>query len=220
MVQCNLAKAHCKGPILPSVCRACALRYFAGGAPYDIAASIGVAPSEVLEKLWDMVDAMNTFNGFNINFPQSHDKQYKIALGFKNKFNANFESCVRALDGILIWIDRPCKDYCIEAGCDAGNFFCGRKLKYRLNSQAICNIDGQFLDLFILHSSTAAECLAFEGMSVYQKLEDGWPPCTWSLLLWRQNLPQCTVHCNTILKSRKQIKRCRQLLPFAITNSN
>ncbi len=74
MVQRNLAKAHCKGPILPSVRLACALQYFDGGASYDIVTSFGVAPFEVLESVWDMVNAINTSHGFKIDFPQSHDK--------------------------------------------------------------------------------------------------------------------------------------------------
>ena len=44
---------------------------------------------------------------------------------------------------------------------------------YGLNCQASCNADGRFLDLSILYPGSTADCLAFEGMSVYQELENG-----------------------------------------------
>lgn len=173
MVRRKLAKACVNGPILPSVRLACALRYFAGGANYDIATSFGIAPSEVFESVWEVIDAIHQVPDFKLEFPESHDKQYKIADSFKNKSSAGFDCCVGAIDGILIWIHRPSKLCCIEASCDAGKFFCGRKVKYGLNCQAICDSDGRFLDFSILYPGSTADCLAFEGMAAYRRLEDG-----------------------------------------------
>lgn len=169
----NVAKAHLNGPILSTVRLACALRYFAGGASYDIATSFGIGTSEVFESVWEVVDAINNFPGFVIEFPQSHEEQQRISIAFKNKSDAHFECCVGAVDGILIWLHRPSLACCLQAGCDAGKFFCGRKLKYGLNCQAICDADGRFLDLSILYPGSTADCLAFEGMAIYKKLEDG-----------------------------------------------
>ena len=39
------------GEITTSVCLACALRYFAGGCPYDIAPLYGIAISEVVSSV-------------------------------------------------------------------------------------------------------------------------------------------------------------------------
>ena len=173
MIQRNLSKAHCNGPILPAVRLACALRYFAGGSRYDIATSFGISISEVTESAWEVVDAVNDCPDFDIEFPASHEKQHEIALGFQKKSRANFDCCVGAVDGILIWIHRPSKHCCIQVGCDPAKFFCGRKMKFGLNCQAICDSNGRFLDISLLYPGSTADCLAFEGMGLYRKLEDG-----------------------------------------------
>jgi hypothetical protein len=58
-------------------------------------------------------------------------------------------------------------------GCDAGKFFCGRKLKFGLYCQAICDANGRFLDVSLLYPGSTADCLAFEGMGLHKKLEEG-----------------------------------------------
>jgi hypothetical protein len=169
----NLAKAHVNGPILPSVRLASALRYFAGGVSYDIATSFGIANCEVLESVWEVVDAIHAVPSLTIQYPESHDKQHQIANAFCAKSAANFDCCVGAIDGILIWIHRPSQKCCVQAGCDVGKFFCGRKHKFGLNCQAICDAEGRFLDMSIMYPGSTADCLAFEGMAVYRKLEEG-----------------------------------------------
>ena len=173
MRQRNLSKAWTNGPILPSVRLACALRYFAGGASYDIAIAFGIATSEVYESVWEIVDAIHNYPGFKLQFPESHEEQNLIAEGFWKKSEANFDCCIGAIDGILIWIHRPSKKCCREANCDAGKFFCGRKLKYGLNCQAICDADGRFLDFSIIFPGSTADCLAFEGMTLHRRLQEG-----------------------------------------------
>ena len=123
MIQRNHAMALTNGPILPSVRLACALRYFAGGSSYDIAISFGIAISEVLESVWEIVDAIHKCPRFEMQFPASHEKQEEeIAEGFRRKSAADFDCCVGAIDGILIWIHRPSKACCTEASCDSGKF--------------------------------------------------------------------------------------------------
>ena len=173
MVRRNFSKAHCNGPIVNDVRLACALRYFAGGATYDIATTFGVAPSEVPKSVWEIVDAVNSAPEFRIQYPTSHEDQKKIALGFQNKSDAAFDSCAGAIDGILIWIHRPNNACAAQAGCDAGKFFCGRKHKFGLNCQAICDSNGRFLDMSILYPGSTADCIAFEGMPLYKEMEGG-----------------------------------------------
>lgn len=173
MIKRNHAMALTNGPILPSVRLACTLRYFAGGSSYDIAMSFGISNSEVLESVWEIVDAIHKYPEFEMQYPSSHEKQEQIAEGFRRKSAANFDCCAGAIDGILIWIHRPSKACCAEASCDSGKFFCGRKLKFGLNCQAVCDAEGRFLDFSILYPGSTADCLAFEGMAVYKRLEDG-----------------------------------------------
>lgn len=166
-------KAWNNGPILPSVRVACALQYFAGAAAYDIAFTFGIVPSEVFKSIWEVVDAINCLPQFDIQYPDCHKKQAEIAHGFENKSEANFNCCAGAMDGILIWIHCPSKKCCDEAACDAGKFFCGQKLKYGLNCQAVCDSQGHFIDFSILFPDSMADCLAFEGMSLHQRLQEG-----------------------------------------------
>jgi hypothetical protein len=98
-------------------------------SPYDLAFVFGVAVSEVFKSVWEVVDTVNKVSAFDIQFPTSHEKQHELSQGFKNKSDANFDRVVGAVDGVLIWIHKPSKACCMEAGCDAAKFFCGRKLK-------------------------------------------------------------------------------------------
>jgi hypothetical protein len=43
----------------------------------------------------------------SIEFPRDHGLQRELALEFKKKSNADFDCCVGAVDGILIWIHCP-----------------------------------------------------------------------------------------------------------------
>ena len=122
--------------------------------------------------VWRVVDAVNNLPDFAIEYPASHGKQKQIAKSFEKKSGAGFRCCAGAIDGILIWIHKPSKKCCTEAGCADGNFYCGRKGKYGLNCQAVCDLRGRFLDMSILYPGSTSDCLAFEGMSLYHRLEN------------------------------------------------
>lgn len=132
-----------------------------------------VGPSKVFESIWEIVDAFHQLKVFDLSFPDSHDKQCKITQKFKKKSEADFDCCVGAVDSILVWTNRPSKSCCKSAGCNAGKFFCGRKLKYGLNCQAICNSDGHFLDFSILFLGSTTDFLAFKGTTLHQHLLEG-----------------------------------------------
>jgi hypothetical protein len=85
---------------------------------------------------------------------------------------AGFKCCAGAIDGVLIWLHKLSQKDCIDNGCDKGKFYCGRKKRYGLNCQAVCNVKGQILDISILYPGSTSDCLAFESMSLFQKLED------------------------------------------------
>lgn len=127
-------------------------------------------------KVWEIVDAIKAMPEFKLEYPDSHEKQKSIAEGFRRKSDTDIDCCVGAIDGILIWISKPCKSCCTQASCDVGKFFCGRKLKYGLNCQAICNAEDRFLDISIVFPGSTADCLAFEGMTLLQRLQEGLLP--------------------------------------------
>ena len=71
------------GPVSTSVRLGCALRYFAGGSPYDIMAKYGLSHKSVYESIWAVVEAVNTFDEFGIEYPASEIAQLKIADEFE-----------------------------------------------------------------------------------------------------------------------------------------
>jgi hypothetical protein len=74
------------GPIHNNVRVACAIRYFAGGSPYDIATTYGIGVCEIYKSIWDVVDAVHSHPDFEIKYPTLHDEQIKIAECFlKNR---------------------------------------------------------------------------------------------------------------------------------------
>ena len=158
------------GPISTSVRLACALRYFAGGSPYDIMTTYQIGHTDTMLSIWYVVHAINAHPDLKIEYPSSHDEQHAIANGFRQVSAAGFDCCAGAIDGILIWTHKPSEEDCKSVGCNSGKFFCGRKHKFGMNCQAICDARGKFLDLSILFPASTSDCLAFERMTIYSKL--------------------------------------------------
>ncbi len=71
------------------------------------------------------------------------------------------------------WIHKPSPKECDNSGCSAGKFHCGRKQKFGLNCQAVCDAQGRILDISILFPGSMSDVLVFEGMSLFHRLEDG-----------------------------------------------
>ena len=161
------------GPIDPDVRLACAILWFAGGSFYDIMTTYGVSHTDTVNSCWYVVDAVNQHPDFAIKYPDDHSAQHSIANGFYGVSGANFQCCAGAIDGILIWIHRPLQKDCDDAGCNAGKFYCGQKKKFGLNCQAVCDVRGCILDTSIMYPGSTSDCLAFEGMALFQKLEGG-----------------------------------------------
>ena len=116
--------------IIPSPTRlSIALRYFAGGSSYDISLTHGVSHTEVFNSVWLVVQAVNKCSELDIKFPSDHAKQREIATGFASKSAACFEMCAGAIDGILIWIEKPSVKDCERAGCGPNKFFCEKKTR-------------------------------------------------------------------------------------------
>jgi DDE superfamily endonuclease len=172
-VSCKTHKNGAKnGLISTSVRLSVALRYFAGGRPDDIALVHGISHSEVFNSVWKVVDAVNSCKNLNIGFPQSHTAQRKIARAFELKSDPSFTMCAGCLDGMLIWMEKPSAAVCKEAKCGAMKFFCGRKKKFGVNLQGVCDVEGRFIDVSIGHPASTSDYLAFSTSKLYYKLEE------------------------------------------------
>ena len=149
-----------------------AIRYFAGGRPEDISLVHGVSHSEVFNSVWKVVDAVLACEQLAFSFPSDHKTQKEIAAGFKARSQPQFDNCCGAIDGMLLWIEKPSKAECEKAGCGSKKFFCGRKHKFGLNMQATCDSECRFLDVCIQHPASTSDFLAFTTSSLYHKLEE------------------------------------------------
>ena len=159
------------GPISHRSRLSMALRYFAGGDPLDIAWIHRVGDGEPLRSVWYVVDAIHATKSFNITFPQCHDDQLKVAAGFKKKSRVKFDNCAGAIDGMLVWIHKPTRKDMTRQGFGEMKCYCGRKKKFGLNMQAICDSMGNFLDIEIAFPGAASDYFAFHYSKIRKKLE-------------------------------------------------
>ena len=98
---------------------------------------------------------------FDIVFPDSEDEQQKFADGFWMRSRAGFKNCVGAIDGILVWTDKSSISDLASLYFGLARFYCGCKSKHSLNIQAVCDMNGRFLDIFIRCPGATSDYLAF-----------------------------------------------------------
>ena len=67
----------------------------------------GISHTDFFDSVWYVTTAINSCKEFDISYPSSPEEQYKIAEVFKSKSGVSFDKCAGAIDGILIWIDKP-----------------------------------------------------------------------------------------------------------------
>ena len=160
------------GDIKPESRLSMALRWFAGGDPLDIMQTHGVGPTEVLTSVWRIVDAVNACPQLQMHFPIDLEGQRSIANGFEKKSHVGFDNCVGCIDGMLVWIHKPSKRALEKAGFGPKKFFCGRKKKFGLNLQAICDHNRKFLDIDIVHPGSTSDYLCFSTSAISDRLEN------------------------------------------------
>ena len=69
---------------------------------------------------------------------------------------------------MLLVINQPTTKSCVAAGVGAKKFFCGRKHKFGLNLQAVCDSERRFLDFSILNPGSASDYLSFISSELYR----------------------------------------------------
>jgi hypothetical protein len=88
-------------------CLGCFLHVAASASVYDIMLIFGIGRADVSKSTWICVEAIRQCKQFDIAYPTCHIAQKAIAQGFYEKSAANFKCCAGALDGLLIWTNRP-----------------------------------------------------------------------------------------------------------------
>ena len=152
---------------------AIAIRYFAGASPYNIMVKYGVSHTSVFESVWIVVEAVNQLPAMKIQYPSDVAEQKRIAKGFCDASKVKFDCCAGAIDGVLIWMHKPLLKEANAAGIGQKKFLCGRKNKFGLNCQAVCDVRGQIIDILITYGGSSLDCLAFESSDLYKQMEDG-----------------------------------------------
>jgi hypothetical protein len=159
------------GPISTSARLGAAIRYFAGGSPYDIVCMFGILYKQVMTSVWIVVEAINICPQIDILYPDTLEEQRRIAAGFQAASTPGIQNCAGAIDGILIWMLKPSQREAREAGVDQKKFLCGRKHKFGLNCQAVSDCRGRILDISIKYGGALTDCLAFEASNLHSRLE-------------------------------------------------
>ena len=159
------------GPISHAAHVSMALRIAAGADPLDVATNHGVNDNQPMVSFWLVMDAIHKSPQLDIQFPTLHEEQKKVAKEFENKSSIGISCCVGAIDGILIWIHKPSDSDCDMLGFGQTKFFCGRKKKFGLNMQAVCDAKRRFLWVDIRYPGTTSDFFAFDQSSLKDKLE-------------------------------------------------
>jgi hypothetical protein len=155
------------GPITTSIRLGIALWFFKGCPSYDVHDIFGVSHAAVIESIWIVVQAINEYVPFDLEYPADHNKQFKIAQGFRAVSSVDFNNCAGAIDGILVWIHKPTAAQAEISGIGQQKFYCcGCKGKFGLNCQAVADVRGCFLDMSINYGGASSDCLAFEASSL------------------------------------------------------
>lgn len=161
------------GNLSTSVRLALCLRYSCGGSPYDLMCKYGVSHTAIFNSVWCVVEAVNKCLNLMISYPSSHEEQERIAAGFQAKSSVGFAACAGAIDGILIWMNKPCLDDAQLSDVGRLKYLCGRKKKFGLNCQAVSDVEGRMLDISLGYGGATSDCMAFEGSTLFHKLEGG-----------------------------------------------
>lgn len=109
---------------------------------------------------------------FDISYPKDHSKQKKIAHGFKQISRVGFDCCAGAIDGMLIWIHKPSSVDCEAMNVGPKKFYCGRKKKFALNLQGVCDSQRRFLDISIRQPGSTSDFLSFQTSSLFHHMEE------------------------------------------------
>ena len=129
--------------------------------------------TEIFTSIWAVVESVNSLAEFEIQYPTDQSTQKMIADDFQAVSGVGFDNCGGAIDGVLIWMEKPSQIDAQESGLSRKKLLCARKNKFGLNMQAVSDCRGRILDLSINYGRASADIIAFEASDLYDKLEKG-----------------------------------------------
>ena len=159
----NQRNGASNGVIPKSIRLSCALRHFAGGLVDDAAKHVTASGL-----LWTQSTSAPSLP---LNFQQNTNNKRVVAKQFEETSKAQFNCCVGDIDRMLVWTEKPALKECEKAKCGQIKFCCGRKKKFGLNLQGVCDAFGRFLNANVKHPGSTGDCLAFMASPLKNKQE-------------------------------------------------
>jgi DDE superfamily endonuclease len=147
-----------------------AVRYFAGASMYDLILSHGMSHTTLFCSVWRVVWAINNCEELQVTFPSDHEQQRSIARQFLARSAAKFGNCVGCIDGLLIHTEKPMERELELTKCGSSTFYCGRKNKFGYNMQGVCDADGKFTAVWILHPAASSDYISLIRSKFYKKI--------------------------------------------------
>ena len=144
-----------------------------GPTDLDITISHGIGNTDVYHSIWAVVHTTNQCPCLQFRFPATTAECQEIAVDFTFRGKAGFDNCVGCIDGMLLWIEKPFPKECEKVGVDSGKFYCGRKAKFSLNLQGVCDACCRFTYMSVQHPASASDYLSFVTSLLYQQLVEG-----------------------------------------------
>jgi hypothetical protein len=117
-----------------------------------------------------VVDAIHVTGELDIKFPTSHIEQEQLAVEFKAKSSCGFWNCVGAVDGMLVWTNKP-SEKSKHMGVGPLKFFNGRKKKFGIQMQGICGPNKKFLDVTCCHPGSTSDFTMWLDSDIRTKVE-------------------------------------------------
>jgi hypothetical protein len=122
-----------------------ALHYFTGGSPYDIMCVFCISYSEVLKSVWVVIDAINHCPQFHNSYPSSLEEQHRITAECYSASTPKFRNCTGAIDGILIWTEKPSLTEAKSVGVDQKNSYAVASTSLVLIARPSLTVAAEFL---------------------------------------------------------------------------
>ena len=85
------------------------------------------------------------------------------------KSKAGYRNCVGCVDGMLVWTDKPSNKARMGSDVGSAKYFCGRKKKFGMVLQAICDHDRRFINFDISQPASTSDYLTFCNCDLLKK---------------------------------------------------
>jgi len=152
-------RALCRGAISPELRLYITIHWLARASYSDLQYLAGISKASVFRIIWDTIGAINQCNRLALQFPKNSMECAVLAQGFRNVcMPGAVDGCIGAFDGWLLKIHTPAKN----AVGNIRSYFSGHYQCYRLNVQAICNHNSQFLYIAVLGPGVMCDNVAYK----------------------------------------------------------